>query len=99
VSSDVCAVKQLGDVESVQQPVHLLAADEAVKEGHRYGTYLALCGQPVSASTLPRASCPDGCECPGVVYCFFCLRAATERNWDAGVDVDCPPGIVVRTSR
>ncbi|MGH3823489.1 MAG: hypothetical protein ACRDRA_11770 [Pseudonocardiaceae bacterium] len=78
--------------------VHLLCADEALAEGYRPGVYLAVCGEVIGGLSLPSARCPDECDCE-IAYCPACLRAATERNWDAGVDVDCPPGIIVRTAR
>lgn len=74
----------------------MLAADEAVAEGYRYGTYVAVCGELVERSSLARADCDDDCECKGVAYCLACLRAANKRAWEAGVDVDCPPGVFVR---
>jgi hypothetical protein len=81
---------------STPRSVHLLCAGEALAEGYRYGGYLALCGEPIGASGLPGARCPNECDCE-VTYCPRCLDAATQRNWEAGVDVSCPPGITVVT--
>lgn len=77
---------------SAPRRVHLISADEALAEGYRPGGYLTLCGEPIDASGLPDASCPEEWE---VTYCLGCLDAATERNGEAGVGVGCPPGITV----
>jgi hypothetical protein len=82
---------------SAPQSVHLLCAGEALAESYRLGGYLALCGEPIGASGLPGARCPDECDCE-VIYCPRCLDVATERNWEAGVAVGCPPGITVMTN-
>jgi len=81
---------------SAPRRVHLLSADEALAEGYRHGGYLALCGEPIDTSSLANARCPDECGCE-ITYCPGCLDVATERNWEAGVDVGCPPGITVVT--
>jgi hypothetical protein len=81
---------------SAPRQVHLLSADEALAEEYRHRGYVAVCGEPIDAPGLPDASCPDECECE-VTYCPACLHTATERNWKAGLDVDCPPGITVVT--
>ena len=78
--------------------IHVLAADSGLAEGHRYGKYRALCGELLVDSELPRAECSEDCD-REVAYCLECLRAANERNWDTGVDVDCPPGVIVRMER
>jgi hypothetical protein len=78
---------------SAPRGAHLLSADEALAEGYRPGGYLALCGEPIDA---PGASYPEECECE-VTYYPACLHTATERNWEAGVEVGCPPGIIVVT--
>lgn len=81
--------------------VHLLAAHSAelLAECHRAGLYLALCGEELAAGELPDAECePAGCQ-RETVYCLACIRAANRHNHDAGADVDCPPGVMVRTDR
>ncbi len=69
--------------------LHLLAADSGVAEGHRYGVHLALCATVLNSSSLPPARCPDECDCE-VAYCSDCLRAAAERNAEAGVAYTTP---------
>jgi len=81
---------------SAPRQLHLISADEALAQGYRPGGYLALCGDSIDAAALPGARCPDECDCE-VTYCLGCLDAATERNWAAGVNVRCPPGITVVT--
>lgn len=47
---------------SALRPVHLLSADEALTEGYRYhGIYIAVCGEPIDASSLLDVSGLDGC--------------------------------------
>ena len=71
---------------------HLLCADEVLSEGYRYrGTYIAVGGEPIAASSRWITSCPDECDCE-VTYCPGCLDAVKKRNGDASLDVDCPPG-------
>jgi hypothetical protein len=81
---------------SAPRQVHLLSADEAQAEGYRHGGPLALCGEPLGTPDLPSASCPDECYCE-LTYCPGCLDVATRRNWEAGLEVGCPPGITVAT--
>ncbi|MCA1703093.1 MAG: hypothetical protein LC808_07415 [Actinobacteria bacterium] len=82
---------------STPRCTHLLCADEVLSEGYRYrGTYIAVCGEPIEASSLLITSCPDECDCE-VAYCPGCLDAVNKRTWEAGVDVGCPPGITVVT--
>lgn len=64
--------------------VHLLAAQESVIERHRYRTYPSVCGEVISAVTLPSGGDDE------VVYCLGCLHAVIERNVEAGIDQDCP---------
>lgn len=76
--------------------LHLLAAErELLTECHRSLPYLAVCGEQLPASELPSSDCEPGCE-REVVYCLECIRTANGRNWEAGVEVDCPPGVFVR---
>lgn len=74
--------------------LHLLVAHDALTKEYWYGIYVTLCGNLLGASELPSATCPDDCGAE-IVYCPGCLRAANERNYDAGVDVDCPPTVIV----
>lgn len=46
----------------------------------------------IDAASLPSARCPDECDCQ-ITYCSGCLDVATQRNWEAGIAVSCPPGI------
>ncbi len=55
-------------------PAHLLTADDVLAEGNQYGTYLAVCGALVPASSLPSSLCPPGCECDCALYCPQCVR-------------------------
>jgi hypothetical protein len=50
---------------STPRCVHLLSADEVLAKGYRPGGYLALCGEPIDASDLPGACCPEECEVRG----------------------------------
>lgn len=59
----------------MSHPVHLLVADDALVEGHRTGTYVAACGEPVSA---PSAEVGVSCD---PRYCPACVRAAI--RWTA----------------
>lgn len=61
--------------------LHLLVADSAVTDHHRYRVHPALCGA-VLTSELP--SCEPGCEREGT-YCLVCLRTASGRDHDAEV--------------
>jgi hypothetical protein len=56
--------------------LHLLVADDALV-GEIGGTYLAVCGELVPASTLPPSSCPEDCDCD-VLYCPECVRAVAQ---------------------
>ena len=79
--------------------LHLLAAErELLTECHRSLLYLAVCGEQLLASELPSSDCESGCE-RVVVYCLACIRDVNKHNYDAGVDVDCPPGVFVRRGR
>jgi hypothetical protein len=77
--------------------VHLISAHEVVPQWRLYPTYTAECGELVE-SAREEVSCPNECECE-VIYCSACLRAAMKRNCEARVDVDCPPGVDVRSAR
>ncbi len=66
--------------------LHLLVADDAIAERH----HMTLCGAVLASSELPSSLCPDDCK-RDHVYCLACLRDANEHNWNAGVNVDCPP--------
>jgi hypothetical protein len=61
---------------------HLLVATDALTKGHRTGTYVAVCGELVSAtSAQPR---PPGCERDyEALHCPACVHAAA--HWNAGV--------------
>ncbi|MGH8965163.1 MAG: hypothetical protein ACRDXB_07505 [Actinomycetes bacterium] len=80
---------------------HLISAHEVVPNCHLTPVYVALCGEEVeTASNLEGTDCPNECECefsPAMAYCPACLRSAIGQNHRAGVD--CPPGVIVRTSR
>ncbi|MGH3683554.1 MAG: hypothetical protein ACRDQY_26635 [Pseudonocardiaceae bacterium] len=79
--------------------VHLVAADSGLVEGHpACRLYMGSCGALMTRSQLPSSLCPDGCECAGT-FCQHCLDVANEHNYDAGVDVQCPPGMRVETTR
>ncbi len=58
--------------------MHLLVADDALPEGHRSGSYLAVCGAVLHASSLPSSCCPEGCECDLALYCPACVCQAAE---------------------
>jgi hypothetical protein len=67
---------------STPRCTHLLCADEVLSEGYRYrGTYIAVCGEPIEASSLLITSWSDegGCE---VTYCPGCLDAVNKRTWE-----------------
>jgi hypothetical protein len=81
---------------STPRCVHLLCAGEALAEGYRPGGFLVLCGELIGTSSLSGARCPQECECE-VTYCPGCLDVATQRNWEAGIAVSCPPAITVVT--
>lgn len=69
---------------SAAQPAgmcHLLVADDALGEGHAWGTYVAVCGELVT-DLLP-GSCPPGGECDPR-YCLKCVREALSWNAEAG---------------
>ncbi len=74
--------------------LHLLVADDAITERH----HMTLCGAVLASSELPSSLCLDDCK-RDHVYCLACLRVANEHNWNLGVDVDCPPGVIVRRAR
>jgi hypothetical protein len=60
---------------------HLLAADDALDEGRRWGRYLALCGALLPAAALPTAECPAGCgstDC--LTFCPACVDEAARVN-------------------
>jgi hypothetical protein len=85
---------------SAPRSVHLVSAHEVVETWHLTPTYTAVCGELVHSAAPENPECPNECECDcEVVYCSACLRMVIERNGDAGVDVDCPPGIRVRVAR
>lgn len=72
---------ELGTGTAIEPPSgfsHLLVVDDLVVEGHLRGTYLAVCGAPVPASSLPPSSCPEGCECDCYLYCPRCVRRALQ---------------------
>lgn len=77
------------DDETSEGPhrLHLAVVDSGLTEYHRYRTYMAVCGAPVSASDLPSALCEPDCV-RGLAYCTECLRVAAEATADAGVTVD-----------
>lgn len=82
--SSLCRVTDISATQPTGQPpqiVHLLEADDAIAEGHRYGTFIAVCGELVRASNLSPSPCPDGCHCENALYCPECVREAT--RWDA----------------
>jgi hypothetical protein len=79
--------------------LHLLGAErELLAECHLRRSYLAVCGELMSVSELPSSDCEPGCQ-REVVSCLACIRTANEHHYDAGVDVDCPPGVVVWRQR
>jgi hypothetical protein len=79
--------------------LHLLVTErETLAEGHRYGTYMAICGELLVTEELPSSDCEPGCQ-REITYCQACIRTAIERNYDAGADIDCPPGVIVRRQR
>lgn len=59
---------------------HLLVATDALTNGHRTGTYVAVCGEPVSTTSAPPR--PPGYErdCEAL-HCPACVRAAV--HWNA----------------
>lgn len=59
---------------------HLLVATDALTKGHRTGTYGAVCGELVSATSAPSrpAECECGCE---ALHCPACVHAAV--HWNA----------------
>lgn len=64
---------------------HLLVADDALAQGRRTGTYIAVCGTLVRASSRPSAccslECECDCECDCSLYCPECVREAG--RWSA----------------
>jgi hypothetical protein len=66
-----------------QGAVHLLMADNALAEGHRYGAYIAACGEVVCASSLPAALCPRTATAtiPTARRAFARLSAGTPKWW------------------
>ncbi|MGH3972252.1 MAG: hypothetical protein ACRDS9_02845 [Pseudonocardiaceae bacterium] len=78
---------------------HLISAHEVVPNWHLDPVYVALCGEVVETSSLAETDCPNECECEfseNMAYCPACLREAIRQNRRAGVDVDCPTGVIVR---
>jgi hypothetical protein len=68
---------ELGASEHSERPAgvaHLLTADDVLADGNRCGTYLAVCGALVPASSLPSSLCPPECECDCALYCTQCVR-------------------------
>jgi hypothetical protein len=68
---------ELGASEHSELPAgvaHLLTADDVLADGKQCGTYLAVCGALVPASSLPSSLCPPGCECDCALYCPQCVR-------------------------
>lgn len=60
---------------------HLLAADDGLDEGRRYGVLLALCGALLPAQALPPAECLPGCEGTDcLTFCPACVAEAAGRN-------------------
>ncbi|MGH3837112.1 MAG: hypothetical protein ACRDSF_15645 [Pseudonocardiaceae bacterium] len=60
--------------------IHLLeATGDALAEGHRYGTYPALCGALLRRCDLPPALCPEDCEADCPRYCPECTVEAGRR--------------------
>ncbi len=57
---------------------HLVTTDDVLAEGNQVGTYLALCGALVPASSLPSSLCPPGCECDCALYCPQCVRRVVQ---------------------
>lgn len=57
-----------------------------------------MCGAELPTSELPSSECEPGCE-RETTYCQACIRTANGRNYNAGLDVDCPPGVIVRRIR
>lgn len=64
-----------------QPAVYLLVADDALVEGHRTGTYVAACGEPVSVPGTQATTCDPR-------YCPACVRAAI--RWTAPDLAGCP---------
>ncbi|MGH3785254.1 MAG: hypothetical protein ACRDRG_01590 [Pseudonocardiaceae bacterium] len=78
---------------------HLLRADGGLADQHRYGKYVALCGEVLAAWELPSALCPEDCD-RAVTYCLGCIRRAASANEDASVDFSTVhPGWIVRSQR
>lgn len=65
--------------------VHLLVADDALVEGHRYGAYVAACGEVVCASSLLAALCPPDYD-RDHPYCPACVREAIRWNAEQAGD-------------
>jgi hypothetical protein len=68
---------EVGASERSEPPAsaaHLLTADDVLAEGNQCGTYLAVCGALVPASSLPSSPCPPGCECDCALYCPQCVH-------------------------
>lgn len=70
--------------------IHLLAAErELLAECHRYGVYLAVCGEVLPVAELASSHCGGECDLE-VTYCQDCLRDAVRRNADAGLAWSLP---------
>jgi hypothetical protein len=65
---------------------HLVQADDALSEFHRYRNYWTVCGQVLQMKDLPSSLCEcDQGSCFEVVFCLACLREATRHNAERGM--------------
>ncbi len=71
---------------------HLLTADDALAEGNRCGTYLAVCGALVPALSLPSSLCPPGYQCDCALYCPQCIREVLRDTAESGKRNNEPQG-------
>lgn len=60
--------------------------------GNRCGTYLAVCGALVPASSLPSSLCPPGCQYDCALYCPQCIREVLRDAAESGKRSNEPQG-------
>lgn len=97
---------ELGASERSELPAgvaHLLTADDVLADGNQCGTYLAVCGALVPASSLPSSLCPPGCECDCALYCPQCVRHVVQYAMESAksgeeADQEPEPLVVVSVS-
>lgn len=63
--------------------IHLVAVDDALSEYYRYRSYMTVCGELVSASSLPPSLCPGECTSEHR-YCPVCVREAARWSVETG---------------